>query len=249
VAIWFTVTGVAWVTGALVPPARIPLWTAAVVIDATIGLAGYPVPLFGRSTQRDLGVSRAHLTERYHQFVIVALGELILTAGLSLADAGFRLPAVAAFVLAFLNALLFLHLYYRRAGQWLAGGGERPPTPGRAALTIAYLHLLVLAAILTASAGHGLVIAHPDDAGRESYQVVLAAGAALFLVWRIATVAAYARRLPWWLPVGLLAAIAVAPALVDRPPVIASAAVNLVLLLVGLAELARSRQERRAARS
>jgi low temperature requirement protein LtrA len=81
VAVWFAISGVAWVAGALVPAAQVPLWTAAVLVDATIPLAGYPVPGLGRSTQQDLSASAAHLTERYAQLIIVAVGELILVPG------------------------------------------------------------------------------------------------------------------------------------------------------------------------
>jgi low temperature requirement protein LtrA len=244
VAAWFAITGVAWVAGALEPAAQIPLWTVAIVLDATIGLVGYPIPGLGRSTQDELKVAGGHLTARFAQLVIVAVGDLILVSGLSFRDAGFHLPSIAAFVLAFVNALLITQIYYLPIGRGLAPTGEQARTQGRQALTIAYLHLFLLAAILAAAAGHELVIAHAGDRGRDSVRVTLVAATALFLAWRAVLVGLIRRGFPWWLLVGVLAVIAIEPALAHLPLVAASAAVDLVLLVVALADQARSRRER-----
>lgn len=246
VAVWFAITGVAWVAGALVPAAQVPLWSVAILVDATIPLAGYPVPKLGRSTQQELQVSAAHLTERYAQLVIVAVGELILVSGLSLRDAGFHLASTVAFVLAFVNALLFTNIYYLPAGKGIASAEEPSRILARRALLFAYLHFILLAAIVAAAAGHELVIAHSDQPGPHSDRVVLVAATALFLAWRTALVALIRRRLSWWLPLGMAAVAAALPAMVRLPPAAVSAVVDAVLLLVALAELARSRRDQRA---
>jgi low temperature requirement protein LtrA len=75
--------------------------------------------------------------------------------------------------------------------------------------------------------------------------VVLVAATALFLAWRTALVALISRRLSWWLPVGMVAVVAALPAVVHLPPAAVSAVVDTVLLLVALAELARSRRDQR----
>jgi low temperature requirement protein LtrA len=245
VAVWFAISGVAWVTGALVPAAQLPLWAVAVVVDATIPLAGYPVPRLGRSTRQDLQVSGAHLTERFAQLVIVAVGELILVSGLSLRDTGFHPASTVAFILAFVTALLFTQIYYLPVGRGHTATKQPSSIPGDRALLFAYLHFVLLAAILTAAAGHELMIAHSGGAGRERDRVVLVAGVALFLAWRTALLAVKCRRTFWWLPVGLVVAVAALPGLAHLPPVAASVFVNAVLLLVGLAEGARSRREQR----
>jgi low temperature requirement protein LtrA len=245
VAVWFAITGVAWVAGALVPAARVPLWAVAIVVDTTIPLAGYPVPGLGRSTEQDLQVSGAHLTERFAQLIIVAVGELILVSGLSLRDTGLHVGSTAAFVLAFVNALLFTQIYYTPVGGGLAATGEPARILGRRALLIAYLHLFLLAAILGAAAGHELVIAHSGGSAPDSDPVVLVASVALFLAWRTALVAVICRRTSWWLPVGLVAMVAALPGLVHLPSATTSAFVDAVLLLVGLAERARSRRDQR----
>jgi low temperature requirement protein LtrA len=249
VAAWFAITGVAWVVGALVPAAQHPLWAIAIVVDATIGLVGYPMVKLGRSTQAELAVSGPHLTERYRQFFIIAIGELLLVAGATFYQARFHPASTAAFILAFASALLFTYIYFLPTGQGPTPTREGSTAPARSALTTAYLHLLLLAGILTAAAGDELAILHADGHGRASYRVVAAAGAALFLAWRIALTAVTYRRVPWWLPLGLLAAVAVAPATTHLPPVATTAAIDVVLLAVALLESAKARRKRPTAPS
>jgi low temperature requirement protein LtrA len=242
VAVWFTITGVAWFAGALVPAARYPLWAAAIIVDATIGLIGYPVPVLGRSTQQELGVRGEHLAERYRQFVIIAIGELILISGMSFYKGGFHPANIAAFVLAFVNALLFIQIYHIPVTRKDAGARRRSPTPAQPALVGGYLHLLLLAGILSVGAGHDRVIEHAGGPGEESFRMLVLAGGALFLAWRSLLVAVNAHRWPRWPLVGLLAMFALAPAVAHLPLIAASVTGDLVLLAVAVAESYRSRR-------
>jgi low temperature requirement protein LtrA len=244
VAVWFTITGVAWIVGALVPPAgRYPLWAVAIVVDATIGLVGYPIPRLGRTSEEQLRVSGPHLTERCAQLAIVAIGEFILVAGIGLRDAGFHPLSTTAFVLAFVNALLFTLIYHVPVGGGLASTVERSRTPGRQALETVYLHLFLLAAILTTAGGYELVIRHADGPIRAKYAILVVAGGALFLAWRIALVLVIGRRVPRWLPLGLVAVIALAAATAHVPPIAVAAIIDLVLVVIALAEWAMTRRE------
>jgi low temperature requirement protein LtrA len=230
VAAWFAVTGAAWITGSLVQAIQYPLWAAAIVIDATIGLIGYPFPKLGRSSQEQLRVSGAHFTDRHRQLAIVAFGELILMSGLGFHSAGFHLRSTVAFVLAFGNALLFVQIYHLPLGDGLAATLDRSRAPGRLALTIGYIHYVLLVGVVTAATGNQLVIEHPTGTGENRYAGGIAAGSALLLAWRTASLLVVHRRPPWGLLLGLLALVAVAPATVSLPPVAESAAVDAVLL-------------------
>jgi low temperature requirement protein LtrA len=243
VAVWFAITGVAWVAGALVPAVRLPLWTAAIVVDATIGLVGYPIPRAGRATAQELAVRSEHFAERYRQFVVVAIGELILSAGISFYQAGFHPASIAAFILAFVNALLFIDIYHLPISRGSRRTQKRSSTPAQPALVAGYLHLLLLAGVLSAGAGHDMVIAHTGASSKENFRIVVLAGSALFLAWRSLTVVAAAHRWPRWPPLGLLALVAVAPATAHLPLIAASVAVNLVLLAIAMAERSMSRRE------
>ncbi len=88
-------------------------------MDAVIGLFGYPVPLLGHSTQEDLRVIGEHFAERYEQFFIVAIGELILVTGTAVLSSGFGWPHVVALALSFATALLYTRIYDQPGGPSL----------------------------------------------------------------------------------------------------------------------------------
>lgn len=97
VLFWFGVSAGPWIAGALVSgAARGLLWTLAVVVDYSAGLFRYPVPWLGRSAASEWPILAEHLAERYRQFFIIALGELILITGLALSDSAPTRPARAA---------------------------------------------------------------------------------------------------------------------------------------------------------
>ncbi|MFC4016481.1 low temperature requirement protein A [Micromonospora sp. GCM10011542] len=241
VAIWFAVSGVLWLVGAAVAPAREALWATALVLEYALARLGWPTPGLGRSSWPDLRVSGEHLSERYEQIFIIALGELILMSGVAYSQGGLDRDRTVAFVLAFLTAVALGRLYLVPAGARLGRAIDEAGPPGsKLALLAGYLHLIMIAGVLATSIAMELAIAEPrsHDPARL---FVSAAGPVLFLVGRVLLTAVVHHRLPWprligvpvlvaggfasaGLPllgassvtVGLLALIIVADAFVDR---------------------------------
>jgi low temperature requirement protein LtrA len=197
VVVWFAITGVFWIVGAVAAPARQPLWAVAIVVDVTIGLIGYPVPKLGHSTQEQLRVVGEHFAERYEQIFIVAIGEFILVTSISFLDAGFGWPHTVAFALSFVNALLYAQIYHLPAGRGLGPTLDQTRSPGRLALTAGYLHLVLLAGILATAAGNEMIIRNANGPNKDTYTIVLAAGAVLFLLSRVLISLVTYRGLPW----------------------------------------------------
>lgn len=241
VMVWFLTTGVLWIWGALAPSVREPLWAVAILVDVTIGLFGYPVPGLGHSSQEDLRVAGEHFAERYEQFFIVAIGELILVTGIAFLDAGFGLPHTVAFALSFLNALLYTEIYHVKIGTGLPRALNRSRSPARVALVAGYLHLMLLAGILATAAGNEMIILGAAGANLTSYAHILGAGAFLFLLSRVLETVICDRRVPWTRVVGLVAMVAVKPVTIHLPPVATAAAVDLILLLIAVVDRARAR--------
>lgn len=242
VMVWFLATGVLWIGGALAPSVREPLWAVAVVLDITTGLFGYPVPGLGHSSQEDLRVVGGHFAERYQQFFIVAIGELILVTGIAFLDAGFGWPHTLAFALSFVNALLYTEIYHVPTGSGLGAELDRSRNPGRLALVAGYLHLMLLAGILATAAGNEMIITGAAGANLTTYAHILGAGAFLFLLSRVLMAVMCERRVPWSRVVGLVAMVAVKPVTIHLPPVATAAAVDLILLLIAVADRAPSRR-------
>lgn len=82
VTIWLTLSSLFWLAGGLVDLAdRILLWGIALAIEYAGPACRYVVPGVPSSDEDRLHVSGEHLAERCALFVIICLGETILTTG------------------------------------------------------------------------------------------------------------------------------------------------------------------------
>ncbi|MFI7069936.1 low temperature requirement protein A [Micromonospora sediminicola] len=236
VAVWFALSAVLWLTGALVEPAQVALWTVAVVLDLSLARLRWPTPGLGRSSWADLQVIGEHLAERYQQIYIIALGELILTAGIVYSTTGFDLYRTIAFALAFVNAVSIGRLYLVPGGVRLGAAIDAlGPSGSRLGLLAGYLHLVMVAGVVAAAVGAQVMIAEPLSREPAALMVALS-GPALFLIGWILLAAAVHHRVSWHRPVGLVAIVALA--LVGRglPLLAGSAILSVLLILIAHAE-------------
>ncbi|MBQ1012177.1 low temperature requirement protein A [Micromonospora sp. M51] len=230
---WFSVSAVPWLAGGLLPQWRVPLWLLALALDLTGPRLGYPTPGMGRTTREELHLAGEHFAERYQQIMIIALGELVLVAGLSYAGTDLHFSQTVAFLLVFTLAVLIGLLYVTPAGQRLGPAIERAD-PARLGVITGYLHLVMIAGLVVTAVGAELSIVHPLRTGDTTAVAVILSGPTLFLVGRILFSAAIHRRLSW--PrVAALFVLAGAAAVLRLPLVAVSAvAVTVVLVVVVL---------------
>ncbi|MET7671650.1 low temperature requirement protein A [Micromonospora luteifusca] len=232
VAVWFAISGVFWVVGAAVAPARELLWALALVLEYSLARLRWPFVRLGRSSWPDLQVNGTHLSERYQQIFIIALGELILMSGVTYGNSGLNRDSTVAFVLAFVTAAALARLYLVPAGARLGTSIEEAgPPASMLALKAGYLHLVMIAGVLATSAGMEMSIDDPD-AHEPARLVVSVAGPALFLTGRILLSALVDPRLPLARLIGVPLIILGGFASVNLPMVGAVAVVAGVLLLI-----------------
>ncbi|MDG9676659.1 low temperature requirement protein A [Micromonospora sp. DH14] len=232
VAVWFAISGVLWVVGAAVAPAREVLWALALVLEYSLARLRWPFPGLGRSTWPELQVNGRHLSERYQQIFIIALGELILTSGVTYSDSGLDRDSTVAFALAFVTAVALARLYLVPAGARLGARIEAEGPPGsRLTLLAGYLHLVMIAGVLATSVAMQVTIDDPraSDSGQLAVGVI---GPALALTARILLAAAVDGSRPWARLVGVPAIIVGGLATVRLPQVANSAVVAGLLLLI-----------------
>ncbi|NES14203.1 low temperature requirement protein A [Micromonospora sp. PPF5-17] len=240
---WYGLSALPWIAGALVHgTARVALWALAVVLDHTAGRIGFPTPGAGRTPSQDLVISGEHLAERYRQFFIIALGELILVTGLALSSSGFALDAVAAFTVSIATAVLLWRIYIYRAGQVLAEAIAVSADPVRLAGSASYAHLTMVAGVVAAAVGDELVIAHPLGHTPPAWIVVILGGPALYLAGRARFEHAVFGRVSWSRPIGVLALAALIPVMLPLPPVVVAAAAALVLTGIAATDAVRARR-------
>ncbi|MFY1618744.1 low temperature requirement protein A [Micromonospora sp. WMMD736] len=229
ILIWYSVSAVPWLAGAFLMGWRVPLWLLALAIDLNGPRFGWPTPRLGRAKPEELRLVSGHFAERYQQIMIIALGELVLVAGLSYADTDLHLPETAAFLLVFATAVLIGLLYLTPAGRRLAPAIEHG-NPIRLAVRTGYLHLVMIGGLVVTAVGAELSIAHPTEEGDLTAVVVILGGPTLFLIGRILFSLAIHRRLSWPRVAALFALSGAAAAL--RLPLLAVSAVATSVVLV-----------------
>jgi low temperature requirement protein LtrA len=241
---WSSWVGALWIAGGFLDgEARVAVWIVALVLDYAGPFVGYWTPGLGRSETTDWELEHAHFAERFHLFVIIALGETIVLTGLTASDLELTAARILAIVVALLNTAALWWLYFDevawRSRDDLETASDRGRV-GRDAFT--FLHLPIVAGILVVAVGDELVIAHPDEPldGREV--VALAVGPALYLLGHVA----FRLRMRGTLATKRLAAAALAAGAAASalvvPPLVAWALVLAVLVLLATAEtLARLR--------
>ncbi|MFI6237043.1 low temperature requirement protein A [Micromonospora sp. NPDC050784] len=236
VAVWFAISGVLWVVGAAVAPAREVLWALALVLEYSVARLRWPFPGLGRGTWPEFQVNGSHLSERYQQIFIIALGELILISGVAYSNSGLDRESTVAFALAFVTAVALARLYLVPAGARLGARIEAEGPPGsRLALLAGYLHLVMIAGVLATSVAMEMTIDDPGahDAGQLTVGVI---GPALFLTARICLAAVVDGGRPLARLIGVPAIIVGGLATSKLSQVSNSAAVAGVLLLIVLVD-------------
>ncbi|MFC3504668.1 low temperature requirement protein A [Micromonospora krabiensis] len=235
VLIWFSATGLLWLGGAFLPaPARLAVWAVAITLDYLAGLFGYWVPKLGRIAARELRIIGEHISERYRQMFIVALGEILLVGALKFTAGGFVSTAGAGLLLLFANAVAMWRIYVAYGAEDLAVGLERSTNPGRQALVVAYTHLIMVAGVvLTAAGGETIVVGATNETTREELALMVA-GPVVFLAGRTLYAFELFRTTLWRLPAGALVLVAAAPLLQRLPPIGVGAVASTVLLALAI---------------
>ncbi|MGW3784704.1 low temperature requirement protein A [Micromonospora chokoriensis] len=226
---WYTLSAVPWLAGGFWADGRVPLWVLALSIDLIGPRFRWPTPLLGRAERKELHLVGEHFAERYQQIMIIALGELVLVAGLSYADTRLHVPETAAFLLVFATAVLIGLLYVTPAGQRLGPAIEHAD-PARIGVITGHLHLVMIAGLVVTAVGAELSIAHPTETSDTTAALVILGGPTLFLVGRILFSLTIHRRISWPRVAALFVLGGVAAAL--RPPLLALSAVAVVVVLV-----------------
>ncbi|MCW3815226.1 low temperature requirement protein A [Micromonospora sp. DR5-3] len=242
VFLWFAVSAVPWLVGAVTSGhAREALWALALGIDYLGLRLAYPVPGLGVVPESQREVTAEHLSERYQQFFIIALGDCILVIGTMFSLDHSEAENIAAFGVAFVTTLLLWRIYVHKSGELLPQAISGSRQPSRFLNTAPYTHLLMVAGVVTTAAGFDLVLHEPTGRTPPAWAAVILGGPAMFLVGRSIFEYEVFSRVSRSRPGGLLALLTIAPAALFLPPLCAALGAMLVLAGVAVADHLRSR--------
>ncbi|MFU8871535.1 low temperature requirement protein A [Micromonospora sp. SL4-19] len=240
--LWFSVSAIPWLIGGVVHGyARETLWALALGIDYLGFRLAYPVPGLGVVPEAQRTVTAEHLSERYQQFFIVALGDAILVTGTMFSLHHSEGENIGAFAVAFVSTLLLWRIYVHKSGELLPSAISRARRPSRFLVTAPYTHLLMVAGVVTTAAGFDLVLHEPTGRTPPAWAAIILGGPTIFLAGRAAFEYEVFSRVSLSRPGGLLALLTIAPAVLFVPPFFAAFGAMLVLAGVAVADYLRSR--------
>ncbi|MFG1914572.1 low temperature requirement protein A [Micromonospora sp. NPDC048898] len=237
---WFLVSGVLWIVGALAGTAQWWIWTTAIAIDLLSAAARYPTPRLGRVPLDQYNRTTAHLGERYQQFVILALGDIILVPTLEVSRSDFDRLRIAALLCAFAIMLLLWQIYVYRAGELLESAASA--VPGRSTRVAPYSHLVLLIGVLVTAASFDLVVDRPTGTTPVRWLVLIIGGPLVFVLGRALFAYLLSAYVPWGRVASQLIPLLLLPWAGGWPPVLVTAIVALALAVHVLAPHSGSRE-------
>ncbi|CCH20736.1 low temperature requirement protein A [Micromonospora lupini] len=243
---WKSVTGVAWIAGALVGGSgQLPIWALAVVVEYVGAVCGWPLPRIGRSRPRDWRLVDARVAERYRQFVIIALGVSIFVTGTTFSASEYTLARAWALLVVFSTVVLMWRIYIYRAGELLTDAIARSTDPALLTQSAAATHLIMVAGIAGAAVTSHLVVGRPLGETPPSWAAVILGGPALYLLGRGVLDFTVFGRISRSRLAGVVLLACLAPATPLLPPVLVALLAMIVLALIAAANLISTRRHAR----
>ena len=241
---WLLIAAVFWIAGGLLQDqARIACWIVAAACEYLAPMTGFAFPGLGRSATREWTIEGGHLAERCQLFVIVALGETLLSSGATLADAtAWNADILLALGATFIGTLAMWWLYFGTSSTDATAVITHSADPGRIGARFHYIHALLVAGIIGCAVGNDLVLAHPHDGLRTAQVLTLVAGPALYLLGSAIYKQVVYGCIPLSHIVGVLLLLALVPVGYGSNLLVMGWLTTAVLLAVGLWEMRTRRQ-------
>ncbi|MFF2950485.1 low temperature requirement protein A [Kitasatospora sp. NPDC057965] len=182
VTVWAVVSVPLWLVGAGVGSGpRLAWWAAAAAVDMTGVWLAHPLP-GNVLTSRDLVFDADHMVERIRLFIILQLGETVLTIGGAISAAPVDPPTVTTGLGVFV-AVVCLCASYFRGGESILARHVATATdrllPVRHAVSGQYP---TLAGLVALAVGAELAIAHPTGHGSTTLSLLLFGGPILYVI-------------------------------------------------------------------
>lgn len=209
ITIWLILSSVLWIAGGLSEPRlRVALWVAALAIEYAGPVLRYWLPRLGPSPPETLDISGEHLAERCALFVIIALGETIITTGKN-ASSHLEIEGTSlVFLCAFLSTVLMWWIYFHDGQERAADKAEETAEPQVTAQQLfTYGHLPIVAGIILTAVGEDFSLSHPEEVGSYSHALALLGGPILFLGGAIWMKAMSSRYVPYSHVAGIAALV------------------------------------------
>lgn len=237
VTIWLAVSSLFWLAGGLVDLAdRILLWGIALAIEYAGPACRYVVPGLASSDEDRLHLSGEHLAERCALFVIICLGETILTTGRTATEYMNSGLTFIVFCSAFVSTVAMWWIYFHHGQEEASRKAENAEEKAKIAHNLFnYGHLPIVAGIILTAVGEDFSLSHAREGATMREAIAILGGPVLFLSGNIGVkiAAAYQRPVSHFAGVAALCLVLPVPGI---PLFVLQLASTGILLLVALWE-------------
>lgn len=181
VLIWFLSTAPLWLAGAAVgPEGRLLWWGTAAGLDLVGTWLAQPIP--GRRLRsQNVRFESGHMVERLHLFLLVALGETVLSTGMAIAEAPPTVMSLITGTAALAGTVALWALGFGPVDRLAVRYAEETRDPVRASRHAANALMLMVAGLIAVAVGNEHVIAHPHGHTSAPLSALLFGGPMVFL--------------------------------------------------------------------
>jgi len=179
---WLVASAPLWVVGGVGGGTwRLVWWAIAAVLDMTGTWLAHPIP--GRVFRSEnIEFDAAHLVERCRLFLLIALGEVVVTTGTAVAEVPSRPMAFLTGSCALAIPVALWALYFAGSDHLVNRHVERTTNPILAGRLTLSSEGLVVAGLIALAVGCQLVILHPLADTGASLTLLLFGGPLLYLL-------------------------------------------------------------------
>jgi low temperature requirement protein LtrA len=179
--LWVIATTPLWIAGAAVSPeARVLWWAMAAGIDQIGRWLAHPIP--GRRLRSEnVEFDADHMLERCRLFLLIALGETVLTTGMAIAEASITVMTLATGPFALVGTVALWALSFGRSHRLIIQHLEKTSDPIRASRHAINALTIMVAGLIAVAVANEEAIAHPHGETSAALSLLLAGGPILFL--------------------------------------------------------------------
>ncbi|XUY29271.1 low temperature requirement protein A [Agrobacterium sp. rho-8.1] len=208
-AIWLAVSSMFWIAGGLSSTLgwQIAFWGVAIGTEYLGPLVKYYAPGLKTGKDERLHLSGEHLAERCALFVIICLGETILTTGRTATEYMNSSLTFVVFCSAFASTILMWWIYFHHGQEKVSEKVEGTGEPERIAQNLFnYGHLPIVTGIILTAVGEDFSLSHSQDPSTWREALAIAGGPILFLAGNVGVKVAssYIRPVSHFVGIGVL---------------------------------------------
>jgi len=163
VLLWILVTTPMWIAGAAVnSESRLIWWMTAAGVELVGTWMVHPLP--GRTLHTEnVAFDADHMLERCRVFLIIALGETVLTTGTAISQAPLTLKTLLTGTTAFLGALALWALSFGRTNRLILQHLEKTCDPIRDSRHAVNVLMVLVAGLIAVAVANQKVITHSHE--------------------------------------------------------------------------------------